>query len=128
MIYVDTSVALAQLLAEDRVPPPDLWAQPTVSSRLLQYEVWTRVHARGLGRSHGDDVRQLLARLALIELTTPVLARALEPFPVPVRTLDALHLASADFLRQQGAEVRLASFDGRMIDAAARLGIAIYEV
>lgn len=128
MIYVDTSVALAQLLAEDRVPPPDLWAQPTVSSRVLQYEVWTRVHARGLGRSHGDDVRQLLGRLALVEMTTPVLARALEPFPVPVRTLDALHLASADFLRQQGAEVRLASFDGRMIDAAGRLGIAIYEV
>ncbi len=128
LIYLDTSVVLAQLLAEDRVPPPALWNEPIVSSRLLQYEVWTRVHARGLDRSHADDVRQVLGRIALLELTVPVLARALEPFPVPVRTLDALHLASADFLVQQGQEVRLASYDGRMIDAARRLGIMPYAI
>jgi len=126
LIYVDTSVALAQLLAEDRVPAPALWSQPIVSSRLIQYEVWTRVHARGLARSHGEDVRELLGRLALLELTAPVLARALEPFPVPVRTLDALHLASADFLRQQGHEIRLASYDARVPEAAGRLGIPAY--
>ncbi len=124
MIYVDTSVALAQLLAEDRTPPETLWSEPLVSSRLLQFELWNRIHARGLGRSHGEDVRQLLGRLALLELTSTVLARALDPFPVPVRTLDALHLASAEFLRQQGQEIRIASYDARMIEAARRLGIA----
>ena len=128
MIYLDTSVALAQLLAEDRVPPPELWAEPLVSSRLLQYELWTRVHARGLGRSHADDVRHFLGRIALLELTAPVLARALEPFPVPVRTLETLHLASADFLRQQGQEIRLATYDSRMVEVARRLGIAAYAV
>ena len=120
MIYLDTSVALAQLLAEDRTPPASLWREPLVSSRLLEYELWTRVHARGLGRSHGEDVRQLLGRIALLELTTPVLARALEPFPAPVRPLDALHLASVDFLRQQGQNVRLATYDARMIEVARR--------
>ena len=122
------SVALAQLLAEGRTPPAALWAEPLVSSRLLQYELWTRVHARGLGRSHGEDVRQLLGRIALLELTPPVLARALEPFPLPVRTLDALHLASAEFLRQQGQDVRLVTYDERMVEVARRLGLAIYAI
>ena len=128
MIYLDTSVALAQLLAEDRIPPGALWDEPLVSSRLLQYELWTRVHARGLGPSHADEVRQLLGRIALLELTAPVLARALEPFPAPVRTLDALHLASIEFLRQQGQEVHLATYDARMTEAARRLGIPAYAV
>ena len=88
MIYVDTSVALAQLLAEDRTPPAALWAEPLVSSRLLQYELWNRIHARGLGSSHGEDVRHLLGRIALLELTSSVLARAVDPFPVAVRTLE----------------------------------------
>jgi len=128
VIYLDTSVALAQLLAEDPTPPAGLWAEPLVSSRLLQYELWTRVHARGLGRSHGEDVRQLLGRIALLELIPPVLARALEPFPLPVRTLDALHLASAEFLRQQGQDVRLVTYDERMVEVARRLGLAIYAI
>jgi len=128
VIYVDTSVALAQLLAEDRTPPAALWAEPLVSSRLVQYELWNRIHARGLGRSHGEDVRQILGRIALLELTSSVLARALEPFSVPVRTLDALHLASAEFLRQQGQEILIATYDTRMIDGARGLGIAVYEI
>ncbi len=49
MIYLDTSVVLAQILADDRAPPEDLWEEPLVTSRLLQYEVWTRIHARRLG-------------------------------------------------------------------------------
>lgn len=57
MIYLDTSVALAQLLAEDRPPPEKLWQESLVSSRLLEYELWTRIHARRLARTHGDHVR-----------------------------------------------------------------------
>jgi predicted nucleic acid-binding protein len=128
VIYLDTSVALAQILAEDRTPPADLWAQSVVSSRLLEYELWNRIHARGLGRSHGEEVRQLVGRVALLELTAPVLVRALEPFPTPVRTLDALHLASAEFLRQQGQTIQLASYDSRLRHAARTLGIDLYRV
>lgn len=128
MIYLDTSVALAQLLAEDREPPASLWRDPLVSSRLLEYEVWTRIHALRLGRTHGDDVRALLGRVALIEMAPPVLARALEPFPTPVRTLDALHLASIEFLRAHGQVVKLASYDERLVGIARGLRIPIYKL
>lgn len=128
MIYVETSVALAQLLAEDRCPPESLWTATLVSSRLTEYEVWTRVHARGLGASHGESVRLLLGRLGWLELTPAVLARALEPWPVAVRTLDALHLASIEFLRARGQEITLASYDDRLIGAARRLSIPLFPL
>lgn len=125
MIYVDTSVALAHLLAEDRRPPDALWGQPLVASRLLEYELWTRLNARGLGESHGEAARRLVERLAILELQPNVLARALESFAAPVRTLDALHLASVEFLRGRGQKVELASYDARLIAAAKALGIPI---
>jgi hypothetical protein len=46
MIYLDTSVALAHLLSEDRRPADALWSETIVASRLLEYELWTRIHAR----------------------------------------------------------------------------------
>ena len=128
MIYLDTSVALAHLLAEDRASPDRLWKEPLISSRLIEYEIWTRIHARKLTRSHADEVRSLLSRLALIELATPILARALEPFPKPVRTLDALHLASMEFLREQGQSVTLASYDERLISGARALRFPLYKL
>ncbi len=127
MIYLDSSIALAHLLAEDRSPPESLWREPLVSSRLLEYEVWNRVNGRALGRSHGEAVRSLIGRVALIELAPTVLARALEPFPMPVRTLDALHLASIEFVRGRGQGVALASFDERLLAAARALRIPLYE-
>jgi predicted nucleic acid-binding protein len=126
MIYLDTSVALAQLLAEDKKPPDALWSESIVSSRLLEYELWTRINARKLNRSHGELVRQLMGRIAFLELAPQILARALEPFPVQVRTLDALHLASASFLRARDPSMKLATYDDRMAVAAKRLGIPIY--
>jgi len=125
VIYLDTSVALAHLLAEDRLPPDSLWRQPLVASRLLEYELWTRLNARGLGASHGELARRLLERLAILEMLPNVLARALEPFPAPVRTIDALHLASIEFLRGRGKAIELASYDERLILAARELGIPI---
>jgi uncharacterized protein len=128
VIYLDTSVALAHLLAEDRSPPDKLWQETLISSRLLEYEVWTRIHARNLARSHSDEVRSLLSRVAFIELSTPVLTRALEPFPKPVRTLDALHLASMDFLQRQGQAITLATYDSRLSAAARALRFPIYKL
>jgi predicted nucleic acid-binding protein len=127
VIYLDSSVALAHLLAEDRSPPADIWQQPLISSRLLEYEVWNRVHARGLVRSHGDETHAVVGRLALVELDPRVLARALEPFPMPVRTLDALHLASIEFLRSRGQMIELFSFDERLLAVARALQIPLYE-
>jgi hypothetical protein len=128
VIYLDTSVVLAHLLAEDRYPPASLWEEPLVSSRLLEYEVWTRIHGQGLGRSHGESVRLVLVRLAFLELAPPVLARALEPFPTSVRTLDALHLASIEFLRGNGQRVELASYDDRLLAAARAMSVPLAEL
>lgn len=128
MIYLDTSVALAHLLAEDRSPPEALWSETLVSSRLLAFELWTRLHARGLGQTHGAAARQLVGRVALLEMIPEVLERAALPFPSPVRTLDALHLASIHFLKEQGQSPRLATYDRRMAEAAEALGLETYEV
>jgi rRNA maturation endonuclease Nob1 len=100
VIYLDTSVALAHLLAEDRRPAPELWSEELVSSRLLDYELWTRLHARDLAATHGDVARLLLARVARLAL----------------------------YLRQQGQEVELATYDGRMAGAAHAMGITLSEL
>lgn len=125
MIYVDPSVLLAQLLAEDRRPPRGLWDEPLIASRLAEYEVWNRIDARSLAESHGEAARQLLARVAMVELSPVALRRALEPFPAPVRTLDALHLASLDYLRAQRLRVTLATYDERMARAAREMSIPL---
>jgi hypothetical protein len=49
-----------------------------------------------------------------------VLARALQPFPVPVRTLDGIHLAALAFIRAQKQSVTLA----RLLAAARFLEIS----
>jgi hypothetical protein len=127
VIYVDTSVVLAELLAEDRSPPARLWETDVVSSRLLEYELWTRVNARKLSSTHGDAARAIVARIALLDLSPVVLGRALEPFPTTVRTLDALHLASMDYLRGRGRTVVLASYDARFVAAARALDFPLFE-
>ena len=110
------------------MPAPSLWRETLVASRLAEYELFTRLHARKLAASHGEAARALISRLALVELAPPVLARAQEPFPVPVRTLDALHLASMHFLRGLGLEISLATFDERLAVAARKLGIKLARV
>ena len=128
MIYIDTSVALAHLLAEDVRPPDALWREHLVASRLLECEVWRRLHIRNLAASHGEAARILLGNFAFLEMSTVVLARALEPFPVAIRTLDALHLSSLEFLRGQGQAVTLATYDQRMLIAARALKIGLYPL
>ena len=125
MIYVDTSVVLAHLLAEDRSAANELWNDTLVSSRLLVYEAWNRLNRQGLGASHGAALLQLLERVAFLELRNDVLARATEPFPVGVRTLDALHLASLSFFTERRIRVSLASYDEKLLAAARALDLAI---
>jgi hypothetical protein len=96
-----------------------------VSSRLLEYEVWNRVHAYGRSDSHATAAAALLTGVELIEMEQPVLARALRPLPAPLRTLDALHLATMDYLQASGEQIELASYDGRLLATARVLGIAI---
>ncbi len=121
-------MALAHLLAADRRPLPAIWEGTLVASRLIEYEIWTRLHAYKLAESHGDAAHGIIERIALVELAPPVVERALDEFPCPVRTLDALHLATFYFLWRQGQPIELASYDHRMVDAAPAMGMPLLDV
>jgi hypothetical protein len=128
VIYVDSSIALAQLLSETRSPPDRVWRQHLVSSRLLEYEVWNRIHAYRLTDTLGENARNLLALVDMVEMTRLVLARALAPFPIAVRTLDGLHLATAEHLYRQDSSLELGSYDEDLKAAATAVGIPIAEL
>ena len=130
MIYLDTSEALAHLLAEDCQPPDTLWEETLISSRLLEYEVWTPLHSRRLAESHGEAARWLIGRVAMLELTSSVLARALDAFPGPdpLRTLDALHLASCVYLVDHGQKIELATYDRRMASVARAVDVPLFDL
>jgi predicted nucleic acid-binding protein len=128
LIYFDTSVVIAHLLAEERMPPEAIWRESLVSSRLLVYEAWSRLNRRRLGGSHGALLERVLERIAFLDLRDEVLARALEPFPAPVRTLDALHLSSLAFLASRGIRAELLSYDDRMIAGARAMDLAVADL
>ena len=128
MIYLDSSVALAHLFAEARRPPSDIWTRRIVSSRLFEYEITIRMHARRLGKADFAAARTLLDGMDLLDLSVGILSRALAPFPLPVRTLDALHLATMDFLRAHGLTFELATYDGRRAAGAKALGFTLADL
>lgn len=127
MIYVDTSVLLAALLAEDRKPPDSFWRESLATSRLADYEVWIRIHGLQLANRCTEEVTRLLGRLRHLELEAPILDRLREPLPAVVRTLDAIHLASALFLDAHAGSIRLATYDRRLARAAEVCGLEAFE-
>ena len=103
------SVALRQYLRRRR---------PLVSSSLARTEV-LRALLPG-----GDDAvasgRKVLARLDLVRINNRVLDEAAAMLPVQIRSLDAIHLATAGQLGQDlGA---LVTYDDRMAEAARHIG------
>lgn len=128
MIYLDTSVVLATLFDEKLQPPDTLWTAEATSSRLLEYEVVVRLNALGRPAKAHRLAQRFLADVKLIDLDGPTLSRALQPFPVPVRTLDAIHLSTIVFLQERGLTLLLATYDKRMARAATLLGIALLKL
>lgn len=128
MIYLDTSVVLSRLFAETQAPPARFWSQLFTSSRLLEYEAVSRVLSQRGGNRLMPQTSNLLAQVDLLDLTPVILARALQPFPVPVRTLDGLHLATMDFLRGHGQSIELATYDVRLATAAEALGFPLTKL
>lgn len=66
----------------------------------------------------------------MLELMPEVLERALHAFPgsEPLRTLDALHLASCAYLIERGQLVSLASYDQRMNSVAQSMEIPLFQL
>ena len=128
MIYLETSVALASLFDEPRKPAAEFWAQSMVSSRLLQYELLVRFNALGTAPGSVGKASVFLDGIVLVDLEAPTLVRALQPFPLGVRTLDAIHLATVDYLSNQGLDVEVATYDRRLAEAAKAMGFKLADV
>jgi uncharacterized protein len=94
---------------------------PLVSSALARTEV-----ARAMLPFGPDAVRrghEVLLRVDLVRINDRVLSAAGSMMPVDVRSLDAIHLATA---MQLGADLaRIVTYDERMASVAAQLGLAV---
>jgi hypothetical protein len=65
-------------------------------------------------------------RCDVVAVTDAVLARACRPFPVePIRTLDSVHLATAETLGEPPQVITVVTRDSRVIDSARALGDAV---
>jgi predicted nucleic acid-binding protein len=71
-------------------------------------------------------LRRFERRCYLVAVTDAVLARVGRPFPVePIRTLDAVHLATAELLGEPPPLTTIVSRDGRVRSNAEALGYAV---
>lgn len=125
MIYVDSSVALATLQSESRRPPDAFWSDPCIASRLTDLEVRVRSAARRLPPSALDDVEQLLARVEWIEISALTMGLLYQSPPTGLRTLDAIHLATLEFVNRELGQTALATYDTRLARAARTLGFEV---
>lgn len=96
-----------------------------MSSRLLEYETIVRLNDRGQPPHALQIAQKILLNVQLIDLDDATLARALQPFHAPVRTLNAIHLATMVFLRGRGITLELATYDTRLGQAAMAIGFVL---
>jgi len=135
IIYAESSAILAWLVGEpagDRVRKALAGAETVVSSAVTAVEC-----ARGLSRARAGKRLTAAGELAALRLldvaesswnvhliTDEVLRRARARFPVePVRTLDAIHLATAALFRDALGPITMLSWDERVRSNAEALGL-----
>ncbi len=124
LTYVDSSAIIKLVVAEPESKALRRYLsrrQPLVSSALARTEV-----ARALLPSGWQAVtrgQEALRRIQLLRLNDRVLSEAGRMEPTELRSLDAIHFASA---RQLGSSVRLiVTYDKRMADAAKASGWSV---
>jgi uncharacterized protein len=135
--YVDTS-ALLRLVLRERGGLEELRAcEALVSSELVAVEALRtidRLRLQGVlsmeeAASRRATATEWLEAVDLVLLQRPILARASEPFPIPLGTLDAVHLSTAlvwqDRTRQ---ELVMATHDGDLALAARSFGFEVRGV
>ncbi len=134
-LYLETSALLTWLLGESHAGDvrAALDAADTVATSTLAFveteRALVRAETEGLIRAaDGQRLRGLLQRARAGWLTMAVsdevLARAARPFPVePVRTLDAIHLATALSLVKVLPDLVVLSYNRRILENAKSLGI-----
>ena len=126
--YIDTS-ALLRLVLREPGALEDLRAYKTlVSSELIAVESTRTIDRLRIQGSLTTEeaaerigaVNTWLEAIDLVLLRPPVLSRASEPMPMPIGTLDAIHLATALIWRDRmGPLPEMATHD-TVLGAAAR--------
>lgn len=132
--YLDSSVVLRYVLKGDPAIRHALACETILSSELLEIEcrrVLQRCRMAGdlSDTTYVTAVKRLdalLAGIGLLSLSPPVKNRAMEAFSVVVKTLDALHLATAIIYsdKQSSDTLLMFSYDEAMNRCAAVLGFA----
>ena len=138
--YLDSSVALRYILAGEITIRHVMEYPRVVSSELMEIECRRVIHRVRMQQELSDEgvaegLRRLdsvLRGINLIELSRDVKVRAAESFPVVVRTLDALHLATALlWARDPSGEagtienVHVFSHDTNLNTCARALGLSV---
>lgn len=137
-LYAESSAVLSWIFRE--APAPRLKeildrADLVVASDLTLIEcdrALIRAQAmKALSEAEALERRTLLEAIAVdwmvLKLDREVLERARRPFPAePLRTLDALHVASALAARSAISDLALLSLDGRVRENGAALGFDVF--
>jgi predicted nucleic acid-binding protein len=132
--YLDSSALLRLVLREPgALPLEELTSREgMISSELLAVEcprTIDRLRLQGSLSTEEASSRSMLVRdwleaVDLVLLQRPILSRASEPFPTPLGTLDALHLATALVWRDRTKqELVMMTHDGGLATAARAFGI-----
>jgi len=124
VLYIDTS-ALAKLILEEPEPPAlqdYLSGAGTVVSSAVALTELVRAACRVRSDLEGE-ARQLLEHVVLVNVDRRVLERAATLSPREIRTLDAIHLATAQMLGDE-LEV-IVTYDARMGQAAREAGVKV---
>lgn len=135
--YLDTSALLRLVLREPGALEGLRSCEGLVSSELLAVEALRtldRLRLQGAlsvdeAVARRETVTEWLEAVDLVLLRRPVLARASEPLPTPLGTLDALHLATALVWRERTQQaLTLATHDRDLALAARSFGIEVLGV
>jgi predicted nucleic acid-binding protein len=133
--YIESSALLAALLEQDVAALRAIRTHGHRVTSALTFAEAARalIRARVTGRLTAEQERAALRgvrtferRCTIVAVSDEVLTRAGRPFPVePIRTLDALHLASAELLGEPPQLVTVVTRDARVSENARALGYAV---
>ena len=132
--YVDSSVLLRFILDQPDPLSDLLRYDSRVTSLAAELECLRAVEsARSRGQLTGEEaadrrriVYTQLRRMRRLAVSLPVLRRAGEPYPLPIKSLDAIHLASALIVRDREApELVFATHDQQLGRLAAVMGLPV---
>ncbi len=123
MLYLDSSALVKLVLGERETDVLRVWVEgrPLASSAVAVTELLRAVRRADPERE--PEARLILTALVLLDLSMDVLERAAAVPPTTLRSLDAIHIATALTL---GEELdALVTYDARMADAARLAGLRV---